>query len=106
MKTIEERATDAAHDYRREVSDLSGERATAYYDGFVAGAESEHAELTRWHDPKEELPNDYRYVLVKVVIPEISDEPYFKIGYYMVDQWFGDGLLSTMHVIGWREIHK
>lgn len=34
-------------------------------DAFMAGAKSERAELLRWRDPKEELPDDTEYVLIK-----------------------------------------
>lgn len=53
MKPIEERAKE----YEKK-----------YYDGaasecrlaFIRGAQSERAELTRWRDPKEELPDEQR----------------------------------------------
>ena len=34
-------------------------------DAFIAGAKSERVELTRWRDPKEELPEDNKQVLIK-----------------------------------------
>lgn len=33
---------------------------------YLAGAKSEREELTRWHDPKEELPPIEKAVLVKL----------------------------------------
>lgn len=55
MKTIEERAQEYAHQYRRDAHDLKGERADAAFAAYCQGAEDEHKELTRWYDPKEEL---------------------------------------------------
>lgn len=48
MGTIKERAAEYAHKYRREVRDLSGERADAAFAGFIAGAkyEQEHRPIT------------------------------------------------------------
>jgi hypothetical protein len=55
MKTIEERAQEYAHQYRRDAHDLKGERADAAFAAYCQGAEDEHKELTRWYDPKQEL---------------------------------------------------
>ena len=56
METIEERAREYAHQYRRDAHDLKGERADAAFAAYCQGAEDEREELIRWHDPKEELP--------------------------------------------------
>ena len=56
METIEERAQEYAHQSRRDAHDLKGERADAAFAAYCQGAEDEHKELTRRHDPKEELP--------------------------------------------------
>ena len=55
MKTTEERAKEYAHQYRRDVHDLKGERADAAFAAYCQGAEDEHKELTRWYDRKQEL---------------------------------------------------
>ncbi len=70
-------------------------------DGFKAGAEWMHAELTRWHDPKEDLPEPGKHVLVKRFM-----------GLYDVDLYDPTNkrfLLATnvpMAVIAWRYIHE
>ena len=71
------------------------------HKAFVAGAESEHAELTRWHDPKEELPEDMVHVLVK------KESGAFEVAFYdyQMKSWFGIAS-SFEEVVGWREIHE
>lgn len=46
MKTIEERAQEYAHQYRRDAHDLKGERADAAFAAYCQGAEDEHKELS------------------------------------------------------------
>lgn len=65
MKPIEERANAAWSDYEYREGELY---STCFIDGFSAGAQSERDELTRWRDPKVELPNDNRDVLVKTTL--------------------------------------
>ena len=65
MKPIEERANAAWSDYEYREGELY---STCFMDGFSAGAQSERDELTRWRDPKVELPNDNRDVLVKTTL--------------------------------------
>ena len=70
---------------------------------FEDGAKSEHAELTRWHDPKEELPEHRKQVLAK------TDTENYDVAYYSdnVDGWIAnDGIYNTAQIIGWREIHE
>ena len=62
MKTIEERANAACSDYEYREGELY---STCFMDGFSAGAQSERDELTRWRDPKEELPELLTPVLGK-----------------------------------------
>lgn len=98
MKTIEERAKE----YEKK-----------YYDGaasecrlaFIRGAQSERAELTRWHDPKEELPNDEKAVLLKINYLGFVE---FKVGQWdrKSHRWWGDGIDEYSPIIGWREIHE
>lgn len=70
--------------------------------------------LTKWHDPKEELPDNNHCVLIK-----IADGPQERIhiGSREGDVWIADGgnLFHTdpasvigydSVVIGWREIHE
>lgn len=71
---------------------------------------SERAELTRWHDPKEELPTDSRWVLVHT---QDELQPYCTGRYFEETQdtkayWFirGNSDWTFDYVIGWREIHE
>ena len=64
---------------------------------------SERAELTRWHDPNEEMPEHRKQVLVK------TDTENHDVAYYSdnVDGWIAnDGIYNTAQIIGWREIHQ
>ena len=70
---------------------------------FVAGAESEHEELTRWNDPKEP-PQDDRSVLLKLRVPTTNDIRYI-VGHYNENKWVGF-LIGLDKIIGWREIHE
>lgn len=64
MKTIEERAIQACKEWAGgELDDDIQE--DCFTDGFFAGAKYEREELLRWRDPKEELPEYYRTVLIK-----------------------------------------
>lgn len=103
METIEERAQEYAHQYRRDAHDLKGERADAAFAAYCQGAEDEHKELTRWHDPKEELPSPGQPVIICT-----SPKIYFLASYDAeFGDWFtGDSAFSRCEIIGWREIHE
>ena len=136
MGTIKERAAEYAHKYRREVRDLSGERADAAFAGFIAGAESERKELLqwddqsesndiidskefrrawgsfvkymfKWHDPKVELPETDVEVLVMVH----ADGHTYDVMRYDKQGWWqkapGGGWCAPKYTpIGWRHIHE
>lgn len=95
MKTIEERAKAYAAKCHCQNTEW----------GFIAGAQSEHEELTRWLDPKEELPPQGKMVLLKVTfgchyqLAERGDECWWSP---MDDEWG----IPDSRVIGWREIHE
>lgn len=64
---------------------------------------SEREELTRWRDPKKEMPEHRKQVLVK------TDTENHDVAYYSdnVDGWIAnDGIYNTAQIIGWREIQK
>lgn len=85
MKTIEERAKEwidslgagLVHPYNRQ----------AMIDAYIAGAKAQYEELTRWHDPKEELPEYIKVVEVKykafnkimMYIMEISKDEFVSV---------------------------
>ena len=69
---------------------------------------SEHAELTRWHDPKEELPEYYKVVEVKWYgsgLIRISTA-WLSAGDAGGYLWTIEGtirLISVKNILGWRE---
>ena len=70
---------------------------------YAAGAKAQHEELARWNDPKEEMPEHRKQVLVK------TDTGNHDVAYYSdnVDGWIAnDGIYNTDQIIGWREIHE
>ena len=84
---------------------------------YLAGAKAEREEMTRWHDPKERLPENDVCVLLKVV-DELDNEALY-LGsraedIYITDfgisfcVYFDDESMPDMNakVIGWREIHE
>lgn len=98
MKSIEERAKE----YEKK-----------YYDGaasecrlaFIRGAQSEHEELTRWHDPKEELPEIGKDVLFRIKYPSTN------MFSYQVGQLQDNGRVRLPRIelgdiVGWRPIHE
>lgn len=101
MKTIEERAQEYAHQYRRDAHDLKGERADAALAAYCQGAEDEHKELTRWHDPNI-TPDDNKPVIICT-----SPGIYYIAAYdKQFNYWFtGNGSFYRHEIIGWREIH-
>lgn len=108
MKTIEERAEEAcvACSYGELDHDLL---ESCFVDGFFAGAKSEREELLRWRDPKEELPEERRAVLVKTDV-DINIGFYFGHGEFSVGD-IGTGLVDRKDededsylILGWRPI--
>lgn len=107
METIEERAREYAHQYRRDAHDLKGERADAAFAAYCQGAEDEREELIRWHDPKEELPKDNRDVLVKTTLCARYCIAFYKANGARNYHWHeNNGALDDDMVIGWRPIHE
>lgn len=104
MKTIEERAKQYArkvwHGGGRDF--VSHKKATEL--DFIAGAQSEQKELTRWRDPKEEQPEDGATVLGKTSDPK---QPIAIMKYYNNIWWIWahPGWSGPSgEVIGWRLI--
>lgn len=102
MKTIEE----IARDYQRSDED-DGTTATAFQNG----AEWMRKELTRWHDPKEELPQYYNVVEVKWYGSGLSriSTAWLSAGDAGGYLWTIEGtsrLINVRNILGWREIHE
>ena len=102
MKTIKERANAAWLDYEYKEGELY---STCFINGFSAGAQSERDELTRWRDPKVELPNDNRDVLVKTTLFREYCIAFYKANGGRNHHWHeNNGSLDDDMVIGWRPI--
>lgn len=103
MATIEERAKEY------EVIHI-GHGKDFCVEDFILGAHSEHAELTKWHDPKEELPEKDKNVIVKYVAKDDVSSEYYTIGcVYGDNKWDCESLLvacDDFKIVGWRYIHE
>lgn len=97
MKTIEERTREFM-DF--SVSSLYSEKLAEIRKAFIAGAESEHEELTKWNDPKDH-PSHEGPVLVK-----LKNGKYHVVNcicnHYIL---FGDPMAYDHLIVGWREIN-
>lgn len=114
MKTIEERAERYEHWYDQIANRWDKPEEHIPFKeqikrAFIAGAKSQHAELTRWNDPKWELPE-----LLTPVLGKQSDgkKTYYKIVYrHEYDNEDGryrwtDSEGYPIYVDGWREIQE
>ena len=78
---------------------------------FIQLIKSEREELTRWHDPKEVLPEYYKVVEIKhrsSGVIRISTA-WMSVGDDGGYLWTIDGtnvLVNVKNVIGWRPIHE
>lgn len=112
MATIEERAKKYVRKIWAGGSREWGTNKQWTSQDFIAGAKSEHAELTRWRDPKEELPtvtnqNEDYPVLIKDWKGKVWSGLYRA---YNNTFWY-DGITGRFHadvdgLQGWREIHE
>lgn len=99
MKTIDERADI----YCRKQAYQGGYDVEDVRAAYLEGAQDEREELTRWHDPKEELPWPRQSVIVCT-----SPKIYFIASYDAeFGCWFtGSCAFGRCEIIGWREIHE
>lgn len=108
MKTIEERAREYAKPI--DISDELLVRKEAVFliekRAFVAGAKSEHEELTRWHGPKEK-PQEGAELLLKILMPvDEGDIKTYAVGDYIRNEFIMPNTYAGAKVLGWREIHE
>lgn len=104
MKTIR----DIAIEYYAQCAFMGNDRAFAEKH-FEEGAEWMHEELTRWHDPKEELPDGDQEVLCMI---HKKYNTYAVLEYYQGEWWqpapvpAGGWCGYDGEIICWREIHE
>lgn len=99
MKTIEERAKSYARKVWRGGSrDFVSHKKATELD-FIAGAQSEREELTRWYNPKDKLPEPLKDVLVKC-----SDGTYLVDMFLPTPKKFHCEAALYGEVLGWRPI--
>ncbi len=103
MKTIEERATSAWNEYEYREGNLY---RICFCDGYEQGAKDEHKLLTEWHDPKKELPDTNRDVLIKTTMVAKYQIAFYKADAQRNYHWHeNNGAIDDDMVVGWREIH-
>lgn len=68
---------------------------------------SQHAELTRWHDPKEVIYEPNHIVLTKWKYKDGSGE-IISVGGFNGEEWDAHAIMypELFEIIGWREIHE
>lgn len=105
MKTIEERAREYAKS-QGGVGDITD----PIYKAYMQGCADNFRALTEWHDPKEELPEKDKNVIVKYVAKDDVSSEYYTIGrVYGDNKWDCESLLvayNGFEIIGWRKIHE
>ena len=84
----------------------------AMIDAYIAGAKAQYEELTRWHDPKEELSEYIKVVEVKY---KAFNKIMMAIAFRLGDLWSGKNKwcidrtsvhIDHENILGWREIHE
>ena len=112
MKTIEERAKEYANILGATLFMDSPEEDIIYRDdlarAYASAAKEERAELTRWHDPKEDRPEPNHIVLTKWKYKDGSGER-ISVGGFNGEEWDAHAIIvcpELFDIIGWREIHE
>lgn len=112
METIEERAKEYANILGATLFMDSPEEDIIYRDdlarAYASGAKEERAELTRWHDPKEELPEERRDVEVKTDKGTVSvcNMELDELGRRFWNVSRTNYMIPDANILGWREIHE
>ena len=118
MKTIEERAKEYVRRLWKGYS--NGEWGTLKNrskNDFIAGAKSERKELLKWRDPKKELPEQNKLVLLKTDEGIYTGSWWGGIEFGVYGNGFSRGLLRselkgseddgyTCCIISWRPIEE
>lgn len=122
MKTIEERAKEFCEnnicvdceDRKNCDRGCVGCSISTYsaLEWLIQFGKSEHTGLTRWHDPKEELPEYIKVVEVKY---KAFNKIMMAIAFRLGDLWSGKNKwcidrtsvhIDHENILGWREIHE
>lgn len=110
MKTIEERIQEYVANAWVELDQFNEDHVTfenIVTSACIVGTNFEYEELTRWRDPKVELPNDNRDVLVKTTLCREYCIAFYKANGGRNHHWHeNNGSLDDDMVIGWRPIHE
>lgn len=108
MKTIEERIQEYVSNAWVELDQFNEDHVTfenIVTSACIVGANFERDELLRWRDPKVELPNDNRDVLVKTTLCREYCIAFYKANGGRNHHWHeNNGSLDDDMVIGWRPI--
>lgn len=109
MKTIEERAKSAWFNYEYHEGYLYEK---VFCDGYAQGVQSEHEELTRWRDPRKELPPLYDNIMVKYMASDRCENIAIvwrsagDAGGYNYTISGTSVTMNSRDVLGWRPIHE
>lgn len=116
MKTIEERANILVEHILEDVDPIDKVLfAKLIKESYCAGANDEHAVLTRWHDPKVEQSEKGVCVLIKVAdkfgnteicLGTRCENEYITDCGYEYEINCDDEPTTEMKLVGWREIHE
>ena len=106
MKTIKERMDEYIDSICSNCRECRHQcAATALRKSFIAGAGSEHAELTRWNDPTISLPKGYKEVLLKMKRKDGTN--HYVVGWLTEKGRFTTSVPFLLSEIeGWRYIHE
>lgn len=112
MGTIEERAQEYAHQYRRDAHDLKGERADAAFAAYCQGAEDERKRLTNWHDIETDKDGfatseslDAIFDKIPCLVKDSRSGEIELIDTYNASEWRGDMERNPTRY-RWRKIHE
>lgn len=112
METIKERARKYACDYIipdsdecKRCYDIHGK---CEHDAYIQASVWMLGELTRWRDPKEELPEERRDVEVKTDKGKVSvcNMDLDELGHRFWNVSRTNYMIPDANIIGWREIHE
>lgn len=77
-------------------------------DAYIAGSKAKYEELTRWRNPKEELPEEHRDVEVKTDKGKVSvcNMDLDELGHRFWNVSRTNYMIPDANILGWREIHE